>query len=163
MPAVALSAGIHLVAQCLGSSAVWLALRMMGHPINISTALAIESLGSTIAADGFMAPGAIGVQKSGYICAALGLPVKLELAMSLVKHARQILLGLPALASCTLGLPRTGAAEEQVRRPRGKNDRVSRSISLIVGCGPPKRSNQSRLLKIAHAAAQHTAADRPTP
>lgn len=97
----ALSAGQHLTAWCIGSGETWLALRFMGHPIGVPTALAIESLGSVITAAGFIVPGAIGVQESGYMAigTALGLPVELGLAMSLVKRARQILLGLPALAS----------------------------------------------------------------
>ncbi|HEV2264936.1 MAG TPA: lysylphosphatidylglycerol synthase domain-containing protein [Stellaceae bacterium] len=98
---IAISVGQHLAAWCLGSGEVWLALRFMGHPISAPTALAIESLGSVITAAGFIVPGAIGVQETGYIAigAALGLPAELGLAMSLVKRARQILLGLPALAS----------------------------------------------------------------
>lgn len=98
---LAISVGQHLAAWCLGSSEVWLALRFMGHPISAPTALAIESLGSVVTAAGFIVPGAIGVQETGYMAigAALGLPAELGLAMSLVKRARQILLGLPALAS----------------------------------------------------------------
>lgn len=97
----ALSVGQHLAAWCIGSGETWLALRFMGHPISVPTALAIESLGSVITAAGFIVPGAIGVQESGYMAigAALGLPAELGLAMSLVKRARQILLGVPALAS----------------------------------------------------------------
>ena len=98
---IAISVEQHLAAWCLGSGEVWLALRFMGHPISAPTALAIESLGSVITAAGFIVPGAIGVQETGYMAigAALGLPAELGLAMSLVKRARQILLGLPALAS----------------------------------------------------------------
>ncbi len=92
---------LHLGAWCLSCGEVWLALRFMGHPIGIAAALAIESLGSTVAAAGFLVPGALGVQESGYmaISVALGLPAELGLAMSLVRRARQIVLGLPALAS----------------------------------------------------------------
>src|SRR5579872_960141 len=98
---MATSVGQHLAAWCVGSGETWLALRFMGHPIGVPTALAIESLGSVITAAGFIVPGAIGVQESGYMAigAALGLPAELGLAISLVKRARQILLGLPALAS----------------------------------------------------------------
>ncbi|MGH6982869.1 MAG: lysylphosphatidylglycerol synthase domain-containing protein [Stellaceae bacterium] len=97
----AVSVGQHLAAWCIGSGEIWLALRFMGHPISVPTTLAIESLGSVITAAGFIVPGAIGVQESGYMAigAALGLPAELGLAISLVKRARQILLGLPALAS----------------------------------------------------------------
>ncbi|MGH6968767.1 MAG: lysylphosphatidylglycerol synthase domain-containing protein [Stellaceae bacterium] len=132
---LAVSAALHLAAWCLGSAEVWLALRFMGHPIGAPAALAIESLGSTVAAAGFMVPGAIGVQESGYtvIGAALGLPVELALAMSLVKRMRQILLGLPALASwqaCELGW--LGPRRHRSRRRIGHGQAASSASNAYV-------------------------------
>ena len=130
--ALAISVNQHLAAWCLGSGEVWLALRFMGHPISAPTALAIESLGSVITAAGFIVPGAIGVQETGYMAigAALGLPAEFGLAMSLVKRARQVLLGLPALASwqaSELGWLRLR------RRERGRMRRYA--------CAPSSASN----------------------
>lgn len=124
---LAVAAALHFTGWLLGSSEVWLALRYMGHPISAPAALVIESLSSTITAAGFMVPGAIGVQEAGYmaITAALGLPAELGLAVSLVKRTRQLLLGLPALASwpaAELAWLRRSAPVPAVSRPAIKSD-----------------------------------------
>ncbi|MDE2229086.1 MAG: flippase-like domain-containing protein [Alphaproteobacteria bacterium] len=127
---LAASAATHLTAWCLGSGEVWLALRFMGHPIGVAEAMVLESLGSAITAAGFVVPGAIGIQESGYMAvgAALGLPAEIGLGLSLVKRARQVLLGLPALASWQLA--ECGWLASRGRRVRiGKPVRVPSSAS----------------------------------
>lgn len=98
---LAAATGWHLLAWIIGAGEVWLALRFMGHPIGLASALTLESLGQAITGLGFLVPGALGVQEGAYIAigVALGLPPETALALSLVKRVRQIILGLPALAS----------------------------------------------------------------
>lgn len=98
---MAAAIGWHLAAWIIGAGEVWLALALMGHPISVASALALESLGQAITGLGFMVPAALGVQEGAYIVigAALGLPVETALALSLVKRVRQIILGVPALCS----------------------------------------------------------------
>jgi len=49
---------------------------------------------------GFLVPGALGVQEVSYIGlgAAFGLPPQLSLSLSLIRRARDIIIGIPALA-----------------------------------------------------------------
>jgi putative membrane protein len=91
----------HLAAWIIGAGEVWLALMFMGHPISFVSALILESLGQAIIGLGFVVPAALGVQEGAYMAigAALGLPPETALALSLVKRARQLVLGVPALCS----------------------------------------------------------------
>jgi archaetidylinositol phosphate synthase len=91
----------HLLGWIVGTGEVWLALALMGQPISPAAALALESLGQTITALGFMVPAALGVQEGAYVAvgAVLGLPLETALALSLVKRVRQIVVGVPALCS----------------------------------------------------------------
>jgi hypothetical protein len=77
------------------------ALYVLGHPVELSSALVIESLGQAFKALGFAVPGALGIQEGGYIlvCGLYGLSAELAIALSLVKRLREIALGLPALAT----------------------------------------------------------------
>ena len=60
----------------------------------------VESLGQAIRALGFAIPGALGVQEGGYvlICGLFGVPASSALALSLIRRAREIALGVPGLA-----------------------------------------------------------------
>ena len=91
----ALSFGGWLV----GTVEVWLALRLLGHPVGWVDALLLESVGQAIRGAAFAIPGSLGVQEGGYLLLAplVGLPPDAALALSLAKRAREILLGLPGL------------------------------------------------------------------
>ena len=83
----------------MGTGEVWLALYFLGHPVSLLDALMLESLGQAIRGIAFAIPGALGVQEGGYLLlgALIGLPPPAALALSLVKRARELLLGIPAL------------------------------------------------------------------
>ncbi len=72
---------------------------MIGHPVDWSDALLLESLGQAIRGAAFAIPGALGVQEGGYLLLAplVGLPPEAALALSLIKRARELMLGLPGL------------------------------------------------------------------
>jgi putative membrane protein len=95
------AAGYHLASWLLGGIEVCLALHLLGHDVDLSAGLVIESLGQALKAIGFAVPGALGVQEGGYIivCGLYGLPAELAIALSLVKRLREIVLGLPGLAA----------------------------------------------------------------
>ena len=77
----------------------WIAYHALGVPIDFDDALAIEALLAAIAAMSFLVPMNAGVQEAGYagLGAIFGVPVELSLAVSLVRRARDIVVGVPIL------------------------------------------------------------------
>ncbi|MHB9834729.1 flippase-like domain-containing protein [Paraburkholderia terrae] len=96
---VATSFALSLAGWIIGTVEVWLALRFLGHPVGWVDALLLESLGQAIRGAAFAIPGSLGIQEGGYLLLAplVGLPPEAALALSLVKRARELLLGLPGL------------------------------------------------------------------
>lgn len=99
--ALAASAFWHFLSWLLGAGEVWLALHFMGAAVDLRTALILESLGQAVRSVGFAVPGAIGVQEGGFMLfgAMLGIAPEAALALSLAKRLRELLLGLPAIAT----------------------------------------------------------------
>nr|WP_241024613.1 flippase-like domain-containing protein [Burkholderia sp. Ac-20365] len=96
---VAASFALSLAGWVVGTVEVWLALHFLGHPVSWVDALLLESIGQAIRGAAFAIPGSLGVQEGGYLLLAplVGLPPEAALALSLVKRARELLLGLPGL------------------------------------------------------------------
>ncbi|HVE11372.1 MAG TPA: flippase-like domain-containing protein [Paraburkholderia sp.] len=96
---VAASFGLSLAGWIVGTAEVWLALHFLGHPVDWVDALLLESIGQAIRGAAFAIPGSLGVQEGGYLLLAplVGLPPEAALALSLVKRARELLLGVPGL------------------------------------------------------------------
>ena len=63
---VAASFALSLVGWIVGTGEVWLALRLLGHPVDWTDALMLESLGQAIRGAAFAIPGSLGVQEGGY-------------------------------------------------------------------------------------------------
>jgi uncharacterized membrane protein YbhN (UPF0104 family) len=78
---------------------VWIALAFMGHPIGIADALVIESLLHAIRGVAFAIPGALGAQEAGLVllCGLFGIAPEQAIALSLVKRAADLVLGVPSL------------------------------------------------------------------
>jgi uncharacterized membrane protein YbhN (UPF0104 family) len=76
-----------------------MALAMIGEPIAFWRIVALESLIFALRGAAFVIPGAIGVQEAGYVLLGplIGLPPETAVALSLIKRARDVTLGLPAL------------------------------------------------------------------
>jgi putative membrane protein len=91
---------IHFVSWSLGTIETWVILRALGAPANLLQALVMESLGMAARSAGFAIPGALAVQEGGYVLAAIsvGLPDSAGLSLSLVKRAREILVGAAGVA-----------------------------------------------------------------
>lgn len=98
---LSLSAAIvcHLAVWFIGALEVWVTLRAMGYSISYSDAVAIESLAQAARGAAFVVPGAVGVQEGGLIvlCALFGVPANAALALSLIKRAADLAVGIPGL------------------------------------------------------------------
>jgi glycosyltransferase 2 family protein len=92
---------LHLACWMLSAVEVWIALRLAGAPLGFPTVLVIESLLYAIRTVAFAIPNAVGVQEGAYVLigAAFGLTPEMALAISLLKRARDLVIGLPALAT----------------------------------------------------------------
>jgi putative membrane protein len=103
--AVALSFLFNLLAWLGSATGAWLALRLMGVPASFWAMLMVESLIFTLRSVAFAIPGALGVQEVGYLLLApvAGIAPEAMLALSLVKRARDLALGLPTLVAWQLG------------------------------------------------------------
>lgn len=92
---------LHALAWLGSGVEAWLALRFLGHPLDIGAVLAIESLIYATRSAAFVVPNAIGVQEGAYVVlgALFGLDPQAALALSLLKRGRDLLIGVPALLS----------------------------------------------------------------
>jgi putative membrane protein len=94
-----LAGGLHLAAWIASSVQAWIALRFMGIDLGLESVLAIESLLYAIRSVAFAVPNALGVQEAAYVMlgAVFGLTPEIALALSLLKRARDVVIGVPAL------------------------------------------------------------------
>ncbi len=98
-PRLALGFAIHSIGWLMAGAAGWIAYRALGVPIAFDDVLAIEALLSALAAAAFMVPVAAGVQEAGYagLGAIFGVPPELSIGVSLVRRARDVVVGVPIL------------------------------------------------------------------
>jgi putative membrane protein len=96
---LAANGALHLVGWVASAAEAWLALLLLGAAPGIVAVLVIESLAAALRSAAFVVPGAIGVQEGGYVVlgALFGLGPETMLALSLLKRARDLALGVPAL------------------------------------------------------------------
>jgi putative membrane protein len=93
--------GWQLLGYAAGSVETWYALRLLGHPVDVTTAVAIEALTQAVRHAGFLVPAGLGVQEAATVLfghlAGVGGDVALSLALA--KRMREVVLGVPALLS----------------------------------------------------------------
>ncbi|MBV8978910.1 MAG: flippase-like domain-containing protein [Alphaproteobacteria bacterium] len=96
---LAASSGLHLIGWTASAFGVWLSVRLIGGRIGWTGAIAIEAVLCALRSAAFVVPGALGVQEAGYamMMPLFGLPPELGLAVSLLKRAREIVIGGPVL------------------------------------------------------------------
>ena len=92
---------VHALVWLLGVAEIWIALHFMGHAVDWTAALVIESLAQAVRAAAFVVPGGLGVQEGGFIalCATFGLPPAAALALSLARRACEFLPGVAGLVA----------------------------------------------------------------
>ncbi|HEY0747844.1 MAG TPA: lysylphosphatidylglycerol synthase domain-containing protein [Steroidobacteraceae bacterium] len=96
---VALSSAVHFVAWIASAIGSWMAFRMIGTRVELTSVLAIESLVCAARSAAVFVPNALGVQEAAYAVLAplFGVGAEFGLAVSLLKRARDIALGVPIL------------------------------------------------------------------
>jgi len=98
---LAASAALHLLAWIGAGGGTFIAFRLVGGQVSLADALALEALLCTLRSIAAFVPAALGVQEAGYAMLAplFGLPAEMGLAVSLLKRAREIVIGIPSLIS----------------------------------------------------------------
>jgi len=101
---MSLGLGLHVICWFGAAAGTWLILRFIGHPLPFLSVVAIESLLFAIRNAAFIAPSGLGVQEGAYVLIGplFGLPAEAALALSLLKRARDIAIGVPMLLSWQL-------------------------------------------------------------
>src|SRR5262249_40837250 len=114
----------------------------MGHPVGIGEALVIESLLHAVRGAAFAIPSALGAQEGALVvlCAAFGIPPEQAIALSLVKRAADLVLGVPGLLGWQMLewgrlVPsyRRQPARESVN-PRSQSHWAGHDLVLVVSC-----------------------------
>lgn len=90
---------IHFLGWVAKGAGGWIAFRLLGAPIGLLDALAIEGLLHAALAFAFLVPGHAGVQEGAYMLlgAAFGVPPEIALGTSLLRRGRDIAIGIPIL------------------------------------------------------------------
>jgi putative membrane protein len=96
---LAIGFAVHLLGWLCTGVAGWITYHLLGVPIDFDDALAIEALLAAATAATFLVPVSAGVQEAGYagLGAIFGVSPDLSLAVSLVRRARDLALGVPIL------------------------------------------------------------------
>jgi putative membrane protein len=96
---VAVSAALHLAGWIASAFGVWIALRLIGVQVGLASVTAIESLICAARSAAVFIPNALGVQEAAYAFVAplFGVGAEFGLAVSLLKRARDIAVGVPIL------------------------------------------------------------------
>jgi len=102
---LALSFVLNFAAWVASGVGAWLALRLLGAEIGVGAVVAIEALIFAVRSIAFVVPGALGVQEGAYLLLAplFGLDPEAAIALSLLKRARDVVIGLPALLTWQAG------------------------------------------------------------
>jgi len=96
---LALSSSFHLAAWIASGIWLWVIFRLCGAEVDVMSCIAIESLLAALRAVTVFIPASIGVQEAGYAALApvFGMGPEIGLAVSLLKRARDVFLGIPVL------------------------------------------------------------------
>jgi putative membrane protein len=90
---------LRLAGRAAQVAETWLALRLLGHPVGLSTAMVLEGLTQVVVGAAFVVPGQLGVQEGSFLSfgVLLGVAPPAALALALAKRARELALGVPGL------------------------------------------------------------------
>lgn len=91
--------GLHMFCWFGAAGGTWLILSFIGRPLPYLSVVAMESLLFAIRNAAFFVPSGLGVQEGAYVIlgSLFGLPPDAALALSLLKRARDVAVGVPLL------------------------------------------------------------------
>jgi putative membrane protein len=95
---------LQLLAFSSASFEIWFALRLFGHPVDVTAAVMLESMTQATRHLAFVVPAGVGVQEAVFVLFGhvLGISGELALAVSMAKRLREVICGVPALISWQL-------------------------------------------------------------
>jgi putative membrane protein len=95
---------LHVVGWALGAGEAWVALNLLGAQVDLGQAVVIDGLFVAFRMFAFAVPAAIGVQEGAYVvlCGLFGIDAPVALAFSLVRRARDLAVGAPAVLAWQL-------------------------------------------------------------
>ena len=90
---------LRMLGRLSASGDVWLAARLLGHPITIVDAILLRSVGIVARAVAFPVPGGLGVQEGSFVAlgSLIGMPPEVALATSLATRVREVVSSIPGL------------------------------------------------------------------
>jgi putative membrane protein len=96
---IALSVTLHLCGWIAVAVGTWIAFRLIGVHVDVAAVIAIDSMVYAARSVTFFVPNALGVQEAAYALLAplFGVGKEFALAVSLLKRARDIAIGIPIL------------------------------------------------------------------
>jgi putative membrane protein len=102
---LAAGVGWHAVGWLWSGAGAWLCLAFMGVHVELWKVLALESLIAAVKSVAFLTPGALGFQEGAYALVAplFGITPEAALAVSLLRRAKDLLLGVPAMLAWQAG------------------------------------------------------------
>ena len=98
---------------CLaGAAEIWIALWLLGSPVGVTGALAIEAVIAAVSSAGFLVPGAIGIQEATFLVigGVLGLPPSTAFALAVARRLRDAVVFFPGLWAWQMSEKSGGAA-----------------------------------------------------
>ena len=127
---IALSLALHFTAWVASAAVAWLGLLLIGARVNLGSVIALESLVYAARSVAVFVPNALGVQEGAYALLApvFGISTEFALALSLLKRARDIAVGVPVLlvwqkteARRSLGLAGPGTPAPPAQQDAGSS------------------------------------------
>jgi putative membrane protein len=124
----------QFVGWLVGAGEIYLALRFLGHPIDIEDSLMLEALAQAVSSAAFIVPGAVGVQEGGYVLfgALLGLGPDISLALALARRVRDLLIFVPALVVWQFSEGRRFFASDWFRRFFRREKMAAPSVVPVI-------------------------------
>jgi putative membrane protein len=126
----------QLAGYVLGALETWLALKLLGHPVSVGGAVAIEAITQAVRHAAFFVPAGLGVQEAAVVLLArlFGVDHNAAISLALVKRMREVSFGCLSLLSwqCAEVWRRVDqhrasqrGADERSAEPRGAQQRSS--------------------------------------